>query len=257
MKGLVALGGPASKAWIDSGDAVRDAEERRFFLAAYDEKHALEEHGADRFVLTVGADGWPFAAPIVNKGGRWIFDAAAAREEVANRRIGRNELETIRALHEIVAAQRKYAATDPDGNGVADYARRFVSSDGKKDGLYWPASPAQPASPLEALAAMAAAQGYARKASAAPAPFYGYEYRILTAQGEFAPGGAHDYLVKDKLIDGFAVVAYPAKYGVSGFMTFIVNQDGVIHEKNLARPRLAAGKMSRYDPDRTWKKAQP
>ena len=164
MKGLVALIGPGSEAWIESGDAVQDEQDRQRFLAAYDEKNALEAKGADRFILAVGADAWPFAVPIVNKGGRWAFDAKAGREEVANRRIGRNELDTIQTLREVVEAQRKYAATDPDGNGVADYARRLVSSDGKKDGLYWPASPAQAASPLEALAALAAAQGYARKA---------------------------------------------------------------------------------------------
>jgi hypothetical protein len=258
MKGLVALAGPGSEAWINSGDAVQDKQDRQFFLAAYDEKNALEAQGVDRFILAVGADAWPFAVPIVNKGGRWAFDAKAGREELANRRIGSNELGTIRTLREVVEAQRKYAATDPDGNGVAGYARRFISSDGKKDGLYWPASPAQAASPLEALAALAAAQGYARKASAAPPPFHGYHYRILTAQGKAAPGGTRDYLVNDQLTGGFAVVAYPAKYGVSGFMTFVVNQDGVIYEKNLGvATASAAATMSRYNPDSTWKRAQP
>ena len=257
-KALVALAGPGSEAWIKSGDAVQDNEERQFFLAAYDEKHALEAQGADRFILAVGTDAWPFAAPIVNQGGRWMFDAKAGREEVANRRIGRNELDTIRTLLEVVEAQRKYAATDPDGNGVADYARKLVSSDGKKDGLYWPASPAQAASPLEALAALAAAQGYTRKASVAPQPFHGYQYRILTAQGMDAPGSAREFLVKGQLIGGYAVVAYPAKYGVSGFMTFIVNQDGLVYEKNLGTSTAsAAAKMSRYNPDSTWTQVKP
>jgi hypothetical protein len=158
----------------------------------------------------------------------------------------------------VVEAQRRYAAADPDGYGVTHYARRLVSSDGKKDGLYWPASPAQPASPLEALAALAAAQGYARSAAGAPQPYHGYQFRILTAQGKNASGGARDYLVKDQLIGGFAVVAYPAKYGVSGFMTFIVNQDGVIHEKNLgAASSSAAASMTRYDPDPSWRQVQP
>ena len=255
-KALIALGGPGSEAWIRSGDAVRDAQERQFFLAAYDEKNALEAKGTDRFILAVGADAWPFAAPIVNQGGRWAFDAGAGREEVANRRIGRNELDTIKTLRELVEAQRKYAATDPDGNGIADYARQLISSEGRKDGLYWPANPAQPASPLEALAALAVAQGYSSKAPAAPQAFHGYHYRILTAQGKEAPGGARDYLVKDRLTGGFAVAAYPAKYGVSGFMTFVVNQDGVIYEKNLGVASAAAS-IASYDPDATWRKAQP
>jgi hypothetical protein len=255
MKALVALGGPGSQAWINSGDAVQDAQDRQFFLAAYDAKNVLEANGADRFILAVGADAWPSAVPIVNMGGRWVFDAKAGREEVANRHIGRNELDTIRTLLEVVEAQRKYAAADPDGNGIADYARRFISSERKKDGLYWTASPVQAASPLEALAALAAAQGYSRTASAAPQAFHGYHYRLLTAQGKDAPGGARDYLVKGQLTEGFAVVAYPAKYGASGFMTFIVNQDGVVYEKNLGSASTAAS-ITLYNPDATWRKAQ-
>jgi hypothetical protein len=258
MKGLFALIGPGSQAWLQSGDAVQDEQSRQHFLAAYDEKNALEPAGADRFVLAVGADAWPFAVPIVKRGGRWAFDAKAGREEVANRRIGGNELDTIKTLRALVEAQRKYAAADPQGVGAAVYARRLVSSDGKKDGLYWPASPAQTASPLEALAALAVTQGYANKASAAPAPFHGYLYRIVTAQGKDAPGGARDYLVDGKLTGGFAVVAYPVKYGVSGYMTFMVSNDGVVYQKSLgAATASAAGQLSRYNPDGTWQKVQP
>ncbi len=258
MKGLVAIIGPGSEAWIRSGDAAQDEQDRQRFLAAFDEKNALEAKGADQRILAIGADAWPFAVPIVEKGGRWAFDAQAGREEVANRRVGRNELDTIQTLLKVVEAQRVYKATDPDGNGVADYARRFISSEGKKDGLYWPASPAVPASPLEALASLAAAQGYAHKASATPQPYLGYLYRMLTAQGKDAPGGASSYLAGDKLVGGFAVVAYPVKYGVSGVMTFVVNQDGAVYEKDLGSATASvAGGMTHYNPDKTWRKAQP
>jgi hypothetical protein len=258
MKALVALIGPGSGAWLKSGDAVADTQERRFFLAAYDEKHALEARGADRFVLAVGTDAWPFAVPIVNQGGRWAFDAEAGREELANRRIGRNELDTMRTLRQLVEAQRRYHGADPDGNGVADYAVRLISSEGRKDGLYWPANPSQPASPLEALAALAVAQGYSSRAGAAPQAFHGYFYRILTAQGKDAPGGARDYRVGDRLTGGFAILAYPAKYGVSGFMSFIVNQDGVIYEKDLgANTGAAAAKMVIYNPNSAWTQVKP
>jgi hypothetical protein len=240
MKGVAAIIGPGSQGWIGSGDAVQDKEDLRRFLAAYDEKNALEAKDAGSFILAIGADAFPFAVPIVKNGGKWAFDARAGREEVANRRVGRNELDTIRTLRELVEAQRVYRTTDPDRDGVAGYARRIISSKGKKDGLYWPASPAEPASPLEALAALASAHGYATKASASPQPFRGYLYRMLT----------------DKAASSFTVVAYPVKYGVSGIMTFAVNQDGAIHEKDLGSgtAALAAG-ITRYKPDKSWRKS--
>lgn len=259
MKAVFAIIGPGSEAWISSGDAVQDERDRQRFLAAYDEKNALEKKDAGSYILAIGADAWPFAVPIVNRSGRWEFDAKAGREEVANRRIGRNELDTIKALSEVVNAQRQYAATDPDGNGIADYAPRFIAREGKKDGLYWPAKPGEAASPLGPLVGLASKEGYGKQAGAGePGPYRGYLYRILTAQGKDAPGGAQDYLVKGKLTGGFAVVAYPAKYGVSGFMTFIVCRDGVIYQKNLGTATAsAAASMTRYNPDKTWNRSQP
>ena len=259
VKGLVAIVGTGSEAWLFTGDNVSDREDWKRFLASYDQKSSLAKEGEAKRVLNIGADDWPFPAPIVKKGDRWVFDSAAGREEVTNRRVGRNELDAIQTLLAVVDAQREYAVADADRNGYTDYARRFLSSQGKKDGLFWPAKAGEPASPLGPLVAVAAKEGYGKKVAAgAPQPYHGYHYRILAAQGKDAPGGAYDYLVKDKLLGGFAVVAYPAKYGVSGVMTFMVNHDGVVHEKDLGSATAsAAGGMTRYNPDRTWKKAQP
>jgi hypothetical protein len=257
LKALAAIIGPGSEAWITTGDAVQDEQDRKRFLAAFDEKNALEKKGENSLILAIGVDAWPFAVPIVKKGSQWAFDAKAGREEITNRRVGRNELETIKTLRAVVEAQRKYASADADGNGVADYARRFMSSDGRKDGLYWPTKEGEPASPLGALVEVAAAEGYGKKASSgAPQPYQGYYYRMLTAQGKDASGGAKDYLVKDKLTGGFAVVAYPSKYDVSGIMTFIVNNEGVVYEKDLGKNTPAiAGKMKLFSPDKTWAKS--
>jgi hypothetical protein len=257
-KALAVIFGPGSEAWITTGDAVQDEQDRKSFLAAYDEKNVLEKKDAGAIILAVGADAWPFPVPIVKKGSQWVFDAVAGREEITNRRVGRNELDAIQTLRAVVDAQRKYAATDAAGNGAAEYARRFISSDGKTDGLYWPTKAGEPASPLGPLADVAAAEGYSKKASpASPQPYRGYRFRMLTAQGKDAPGGAADYLVKDKLLGGFAVVAYPVTYGVSGIMSFLVNNDGVVYEKDLGSATAsAAGGMTRYNPDKSWNKAQ-
>ena len=201
---------------------------------------------------------WPFPAPIVKKGDKWSFDADAGREEVINRRVGRNELDTIQTMLAIVDAQREYAAGDADGNGYADYATRFMSKPGKKDGLYWETKAGEPQSPLGPVVAQAVREGYiaigkARK----PAPYNGYYYRILTKQGKDAPGGAYDYMVKGKLFGGFAVVAYPSSYGNSGVKSFLVNHDGVVWEKDLGpSSAVEAGKMKAYNPDKTWSKVQ-
>jgi hypothetical protein len=254
---LFAIVGPDSSSWLLSGDKVADANDWTRFLAAYDAKNALRKDG-DKVVLDVGPDAWPFPAPIVKRGDKWAFDAAAGREELINRRVGRNELDAIQTMLAIVDAQREYAASDADKNGYADYARRFRSSPGKKDGLYWPEEKGQPESPLGPLVAVAAAEGYGKQPKTdQPQPYHGYQYRILTAQGKDAPGGAYDYLVRDKLLGGFAVVAWPATYGSSGVMTFIVNHDGVVYEKDLgAQTASMAAGMSRFNPDATWKKSQ-
>lgn len=257
-KAVLAVVGPAAKPWLFSGDNVADRNDWSRFLAAYDKKHRMENASATKAILNVGDDDWPFPAPIVKHGARWSFDANAGREELLNRRVGRNELDTIQALLAVVDAQREYAADDPDKNGFADYARRFKSSPGKKDGLYWPAEGGAQ-SPLGELVVAAASEGYGKqppKAGARPA-YHGYHYRILTSQGKNAPGGAYSYVVGGKLLGGFAVVAWPANYGSSGVMTFIVNHEGVIYEKNLgAKTAATAAAMTQFNPDSTWRKVQ-
>ena len=250
---LVAVVGPGSKAWLLSGDLVADADDWARFAAAYDEKNKLEMSGEARAVLQVGNDDWSFPAPIVKRGNTWAFDASAGHEEFLNRRVGRNELDVVQTLLAIVDAQREYAASDADGNGYSDYAKRIASTPGKKDGLYWPTKDNEPESPLGPLVAAASRQGYGKEGAPKPSPYHGYYYRLLTSQGKDAPGGAYDYMVGDKLLGGFAVVAWPASYGVSGVMTFIVNHDGVVYEKDLgAQTAAAASAMKSFNPDGSY-----
>jgi DUF2950 family protein len=253
---LLAVVGPGSASWLFSGDIVADANDWRRFLAAYDEQHALQEKDG-RAILEVGKDAWAFPAPIVRRGSAWAFDTDAGRAEVLYRRIGRNELDAIQTLLAVVDAQREYAETDADGNGFADYAKRFASTPGKKDGLFWPTKDNEPQSPLGPLVAVAAKEGYSKVKAEAPRPFHGYQFKILTAQGKDAPGGAYEYVVNGKLLGGFAVVAWPATYRVSGVTTFLVSHDGVVYEKDLG-PQTAsvASSMTRYNPDKTWRKTQ-
>jgi len=255
---LLAVVGPASKDWLFSGDVVADRNDWAKFLAAYDKKNGISKEGETRATLVVGEDDWPFPAPLKMQGGKWVFDAAAGREEIANRRVGQNELDTLQALMAIVDAQREYAAADPDRSGFSAYARRFISSPGKKDGLYWPTPQGNEASPLGPLVGAATREGYRFTGKKSERrPYHGYYYRMLTAQGKEAHGGAYDYLAKGRLIGGFAVVAYPAKYGVSGVMTFTVNHDGTVYEKDLGRATQAeVAKMVRFNPDKTWTKSQ-
>jgi len=253
---LLAVVGPASRNWLFSGDTVADHADWAKFIAAYDKKHAITLDGTAQAVLIVGDDGWPFPAPLTKQGDTWAFDAAAGREELINRRIGRNELDTLQTLLAVVDAQREYAAADPDHTGFNAYARRFISTTGKKDGLYWPTPSGAASSPLGPLVGEATQEGYRMKAGQ-PQPYHGYNYRMLTAQGKAAKGGAYDYLVNDRLIGGFAVLAYPAKHGVSGVMTFIVNHDGTIYEKDLGNATQSeVAKMTRFNPDKTWKRSR-
>lgn len=258
-KAIMGIVGPKARNWLSSGDKVADQTDQQKFLAAYDLKNSISTASDGRAFLLVGADDWSFPAPLVRKGQGWVFDAAAGREELLNRRIGRNELDAIQTLLAIVDAQREYAAADPDGNGFNDYARRFVSSEGKKDGLYWPVAAGEAQSPLGPMIGAAAREGYgkAKSAGSTPAAYHGYRYRILTSQGVNAPGGAYSYLVNDKLIGGFAVLAYPARYGVSGVMSFLVNHEGAVYQKNLGKETEAtAEKMRSFSPDSGWKKAE-
>jgi hypothetical protein len=255
---LSVLFGPGSESLISSGDDVKDKAEREWFLKNYEEKNSLEKKGDDEAILQVGKDDWPFPIPIRKKGSAWFFDTKAGKEEMLNRRIGRNELNTIDVLEAYVVAQREYAGKDRDGDGVYPYAQKFWSTPGKKDGLYWEAKEGEEASPFGPLSARAAQEGYKRKTkSEKPSPYYGYYFKILKAQGKHAPGGAYDYVVKGNMILGFGLVAYPAKYGSSGIMTFIVNQEGVVYQKDLGKGTAKAAKaIKRYDPDPTWKKVE-
>jgi len=255
---IVALMGPEADEWLFTGDDVSDRQEWARFLQAWDKRHAVQRSGDDLATLVVGEDEWPFPAPIVRRAERWVFDGAAGREEVTVRRVGRNELDTIQTLLAIVDAQREFAANDPDGDGFHDYASRLISTPEKRDGLYWPVQPDEPLSPLGPLVGMAAEEGYrARAEGEEPRPYHGYYYRLLTEQGPDALGGAYSYLVDDRMIGGFAVLAYPASYGVSGIMTLLVNHDGVVYQKDLEDDTAAIGEaMASFNPDATWTKVE-
>ena len=252
---LSAIFGPGSESVISSGDDVSDKAARDRFLASYAEKNSLDRQADGRVILQVGNDDWPFPIPIARKGSAWRFDTKAGKEELLNRRIGANELRTIEILHAYADAQREYAARDWDGDGAYPYAQRIASTPGKKDGLYWKAGEGEEQSPLGPLAAEASREGYAgKKGSGKPVPFHGYYFRILKGQGKHAPGGAYDYVANGKMILGFAMVAYPAQYRSSGVMTFLVNQEGVVYQKDLGKDTAkTAAAMKRYDPDPSWK----
>lgn len=255
LKALVALLGAQGDALVNSGDVVRDKQRAESFAASYADKHSIGMDGDAKATLVVGKDGWPMPIPAVKGARGWTLDTNAGAREILARRIGQNEIDTIQVAMAIVDAERDYASEDREADGLREYTSKFVSSPGKKDGLYWPAKEGEPASPLGPLAAEAAAEGYKGK-QGEPTPFHGYYYRLLTAQGKDAPGGARSYLAHGRMIGGFALVAYPAIYGNSGIMTFIVNNDGVVYEKDLGPNTAALAKaMKSYNPDSTWKKA--
>jgi len=254
---LLSILGPTAKELISSGDPVRDKKQRERFIRDYDRKNSITQEGTKR-VLVIGEKDWPFPIPLVKKGDRWIFDTKAGKEEILNRRIGENELSTVQTLLAVVDAQREYAMNDRDNDGLRGYAEKFRSDPGKKNGLYWETKQGEEPSPLGELVADARAEGYARTGTKqGPMPFHGYYFRMLKKQGKNAPGGAFDYVVKNKMIGGFAVVAYPAVYGNSGVMTFMVNHEGVVYEKDLGKNTAkTATAMTSYDPDKTWKKVE-
>jgi hypothetical protein len=250
---IVSVLGRDSRPIVDSGDEVADAKLRTAFLVAYDLQHQLTRQGTGKSILTIGKQDWPFPIPLVERNGSWTFDTAAGREEILYRRIGRNELAAIQVLLAYVAAQNEYASLNPEKTRIDTYAQRIISSPGRKDGLYWPAQANEPQSPLGPAMALATLEGY--RFGDTPSPYHGYYYKILTGQGPTAPGGAVDYVVKDQMIGGFAMVAYPAEYGNSGVMTFLVNHTGAIYQKDLG-PRTAriASRMRQFSPDHTWKR---
>jgi hypothetical protein len=257
MKALVTVLGPDGEDILSSGDEVADAATRQKFVAAYDAKHQITMEGDNKAILVIGQDDFPLPIPLVRKNGMWRFDSAAGREEIVYRRIGENELDAIQASLAYVDAQNDYAEKDRTGAGVNTYAQRIVSQPGKKDGLYWPTSPGEEESPLGDLVAQATTQGY-RVGGGGRTPFHGYYFKVLTKQGPAAPGGELDYVVRGKMIGGFGLVAYPAEYRNSGVMTFIVNHAGTVFQKDLG-PRTSelAGRMTAFNPDRTWKKVEP
>ncbi|ODA67125.1 hypothetical protein A7A08_01871 [Methyloligella halotolerans] len=252
---LVTILGPEGEAVIGSGDPVADANTRDTFVSAYEEKHELEQKDAGTAILVLGKEDWPFPIPVVSQDGKWEFDTAAGEEEILLRRIGRNELRAIKASRAYVQAQNDYAALDLDGRQPAAYAQRIVSAQGRKDGLYWPSAEGAPESPLGTLFAEAAKEGYALGGT--PIPYHGYYYRILTRQGADAPGGAFDYVVDGRMIGGFGLLAYPAEYGNSGVMTFMVNHKGVVYEKDLGDDtETAASEIDSFNPDDSWTKVE-
>ncbi|MGA9477885.1 MAG: DUF2950 domain-containing protein [Desulfobacterales bacterium] len=255
LKALEAIFGPGRRDLITSGDPVVDQSGRERFLKLYGEKNRLEQTD-DKVVLSVGNEDWPFPIPIVKKNALWRFDTKEGSEEILARRIGRNELDAIQVCLAFVDAQREYALKDRDADGLLQYAQKFRSDKGMKNGLYWDVKEGEKQSPLGPLFAAAQEKGYSGKSGGGqPVPYYGYYYRILKGQGKKAPGGAYDYMVRGKMIGGFALVAYPAKYASSGIMTFIVNQDGVVYQKDLGRnTEKAAQAMKLFNPDGTWKK---
>jgi len=249
--------GPAAED-LQNADQVQAANDLAKFSSACAATNQLVRMSDTKVVLEVGQDMWPFPVPIIKHGGGWVFDTEAGSEEIINRRIGRNELDVLATLRSYVDAQREYASQDRDGDRVLEYAQRLTSSPGKTDGLYWPIELNGEMSPFGPLVAQAQGQGYSvRKSDAEAAPFHGYFFKILTKQGKHAPGGKYDYIINGNMIGGFAMVAWPADYGDSGVMTFVVNQEGRVFQKDLG-PKTAkiAGKMTAYDPDETWKESR-
>jgi hypothetical protein len=246
--------GPRASKLVRSGDTVADEARRSRFVAAYAEASKVALEGEAKAALVVGKDEWPLPIPLVKADGRWHFDATKGADEILKRRIGRNELAAIQVCLGIVDAQREYVAKDRDRDGILEYAARFTSTPGKHDGLFWESAAGETPSPLGPLIAQAAKEGYGKAGSAPLAPYHGYYYRLLTKQGPAAKGGETDYFVKGKLIGGFAVLAYPARYGASGVMTFIVNHEGVVYERDLGRDtaKLATA-LADFNPDASWK----
>jgi len=258
---LAAVLGRSYKEWIETGDAVQDKQARDKFIAACEEKRAIEMVGADKAIIVVGNDAFPFPIPLVRSGRGWSFAPELGRQEILDRRIGRNELDTINTLQAIADAQNEYASAERDSKGskgVRGYAQKFISSPGKQDGLYWPTEDGAPKSPLGPLVGEAVRVGYdskARPAGRTRTPYHGYYFRMFLSQGSSAPGGAYPYVVKDRMIGGFAVIAYPARYGISGFKTFMISHDRTAYEADLgSETQRIAETMQSFDLGKRWSK---
>ena len=277
--GVLAILGAESEEWIASGDPVQDKADATGFIAAYDQKNGIEKIDEDFAFLLVGDDDYPFAIPLVKGEAGWFFDAEEGRQELLNRRIGRNELDAIQTIQAVADAQFEYASVDWDGNGTLEYAAYIVSSDGARDGLWWPSGGTEPQSPLGPLVADAVREGYipepagdagdvaedaqggdtaeAEKPVDVSQPYHGYHYRLLTRQGASAPGGALDYFVDGRMVGGFAVLAYPANYDNSGIMTFIISHDGTVYDRDLGpETDELVLEIDSFDPGEGWEKVE-
>ena len=249
---LLGILGPDGKQIVSSGDETEDAHSRANFVRKYQEMHRLVKEPDGTTTLYIGAKNWPTPIPLVDKGNSWYFDTDAGKREVLFRRIGRNEMSTIRVCQELVAAEKEYYSTQHN-----EYAQKIFSDEGQHNGLYWKAVDGEPQSPIGPLVASAVAEGYPSSQNGAPTPYRGYYYRVLTGHWKNGPGGRKSYIVNGKMTGGFAFVAYPAEYESSGVMTFIVSGDGVVYQKDLGKKTNALAKaMKAYNPDSSWQKAE-
>jgi hypothetical protein len=244
--------GPDAKQIVSSGDDIEDAENRANFVKRYEQMHRLMKEPDGTTTLYIGAENWPAPIPLVNKAGAWYFDTDAGKKEILYRRVGRNEMSTIRVCQELVAAQKEYYASQH-----SEYAQQIFSDEGQHNGLYWKAAESETQSPIGPLVASAVAEGYHKGQAGPPTPYRGYLYHILTRQGADASGGAKNYIVDGKMTEGFGFVAYPAEYRSSGVMTFIVGADGVVYQKDLGKKTQTIGRaMKEYNPDSSWQKVE-
>jgi hypothetical protein len=253
---LLKIFGPAGRNLVTSGDPVAERMTRERFAASYDQQHRVELQGADEAILIIGKEDWPYPIPIVREGPAWRFDVKAGIEQVLDRRIGANELHAIEVSRAYVEAQREFAAGRRQAGAPAEYAQQLASSSHQHNGLYWPAGPGEKESPIGPLVATAEANGYSPPPASAgdTRPFEGYYFRILNGQGGHAPGGARNYVTNGRMTGGFALVAFPSRWGDSGVMTFVVNQNGIVFQKDLGPDTVRlASQITLYDPDRTWR----
>jgi hypothetical protein len=251
-KAVLEILGPDATQIVSSGDPTEDAESHANFVRKYEEMHRFLKEPDGSVTLYIGAENWPAPIPLVMKGNLWFFDSEAGKREILFRRIGRNEYSTIRICQELAAAQKEFYAMQHN-----EYAKQIYSDEGQHNGLYWKVSDGEPQSPIGPLVASAVAEGYVKGKGTPPTPYRGYFFHILTRQGKDGPAGAKSYIVKGKMTEGFAFVAYPAEYRSSGVMTFTVNQDGTVYQKDLGKKTEALGKaMQEYNPDSSWSKAE-
>jgi hypothetical protein len=253
IKAMSSILGPDADQLLSSGDPVADKNARAEFARGYDEMHRLAYDDQGRVILYIGAENWPVPIPLIKKDSGWVFDTAAGKDELLFRRIGKNELFTIRVLEDLAVAQSEYANEAHDDGSEGEFAQKIMSDSGEHNGLYWETAEGQPESPIGALVAKATAAGYKQNTGGNPIPFHGYYYKVLTKQGMNAPGGARNYLLDGKMTRGFAFLDYPAEYRASGVVTFMINQDDIIVQKDLG-PDTAkvASAISEYNPDKTW-----